>query len=87
MSVDHKPEDDIELARIEKAGGAVVDGRVQVRKESQPRATITHHPKRSCPRKKRTLHRTTPSIFGRTLPSVRERYRDVARAYIFRANE
>ena len=31
MSTDHKPEDDVELARIEKAGGAVVDGRVQVR--------------------------------------------------------
>lgn len=31
MSTDHKPEDDLELARIEKAGGAVVDGRVQVR--------------------------------------------------------
>lgn len=30
MSTDHKPEDDVELARIEKAGGAVVDGRVQV---------------------------------------------------------
>eukprot|EP00903_Cladosiphon_okamuranus_P005983 g5905.t1 len=29
MSTDHKPEDDVELARIEKAGGAVVDGRVQ----------------------------------------------------------
>eukprot|EP00904_Undaria_pinnatifida_P005247 jgi/Undpi1/1852/HiC_scaffold_12.g05239.m1 len=29
MSTDHKPEDDLELARIEKAGGAVVDGRVQ----------------------------------------------------------
>ncbi|CAM9330494.1 unnamed protein product [Ectocarpus sp. 12 AP-2014] len=29
MSTDHKPEDDIELNRIEKAGGAVVDGRVQ----------------------------------------------------------
>ncbi|CAN0553500.1 unnamed protein product, partial [Ectocarpus sp. 12 AP-2014] len=28
MSTDHKPEDDIELNRIEKAGGAVVDGRV-----------------------------------------------------------
>ncbi|CAN0247558.1 unnamed protein product, partial [Laminaria digitata] len=28
MSTDHKPEDDLELARIEKAGGAVVDGRV-----------------------------------------------------------
>lgn len=31
MSTDHKPEDDAELARIEKAGGEVVDGRVQVR--------------------------------------------------------
>lgn len=30
MSTDHKPEDDIELTRIEKAGGAVLDGRVQV---------------------------------------------------------
>lgn len=30
MSEDHKPEDEVELLRIEKAGGAVVDGRVQV---------------------------------------------------------
>lgn len=30
MSFDHKPEDEEELTRIEKAGGAVVDGRVQV---------------------------------------------------------
>lgn len=31
MSTDHKPEDELELTRIEKAGGAVVDGRVQVK--------------------------------------------------------
>lgn len=31
MSTDHKPEDESELTRIEKAGGAVVDGRVQVK--------------------------------------------------------
>lgn len=30
MSTDHKPEDEPELARIQKAGGAVMDGRVQV---------------------------------------------------------
>lgn len=30
MSIDHKPEDEEELTRIEKAGGSVVDGRVQV---------------------------------------------------------
>jgi len=28
MSVDHKPDDELELKRIRSAGGAVIDGRV-----------------------------------------------------------
>lgn len=39
MSTDHKPEDESELSRIEKAGGAVVDGRVQVKSCSFPSYT------------------------------------------------
>jgi serine/threonine protein phosphatase PrpC len=28
MSVDHKPDDELELKRIKSAGGTVIDGRV-----------------------------------------------------------